>query len=196
MVSKKVFWLVTSNLSLATRLVSWKISVEPWETPDQRQPGSLSLSCSAGTGGRELWEQGWARTFLNNEGVSNFAEMEDYNVEAKWTMAEWNSQNTLSLLYKGFQVANINFVRKRKAWEICQGISQRNKRYVSAEEINNCLLKWDFFSRSEYRVNVDLLSCRTSYHLSCYQRESRALSYDKCKSLLFQWNTERTFSGR
>ena len=79
------------------------------ETPDQTQPGSLSLSRSAGTGGREPWEQGWARTFLNNEGVSNFAEMADYNVEAKWTMAEWNSQNTLSLLYKGFQVAKINF---------------------------------------------------------------------------------------
>ena len=104
---------------------------------------SLSLSRSARTGGREPWEQGWARTFLNNEGVSNFTEMEDYNVEAKWTMAEWNSQNTLSLLYKGFQVANNNFVRKSKGWEICQAISQRNKRYVSAEEINNCLLKWD-----------------------------------------------------
>ena len=82
-------------------------------------------------------------------------------------------------------------VRKCKAWEIYQGISQRNKRYVSAEKIKNCLLKWVFFSHSEYGVNVDLLSCRTSYHLSCYQREPRALSYDKCKSLLFQWNTER-----
>ena len=39
-------------------------------------------------GGREPLEQGWERTFLNNEGVSNFAEMADYNVEAKWTMAE------------------------------------------------------------------------------------------------------------
>ena len=81
------------------------------ETPDQTQPGSLSLSLSrsAGTGGREPWEQGWARIFLINEGVSNFAEMEDYNVESNWTMAEWNSQNTLSLPYKGFQVAKINF---------------------------------------------------------------------------------------
>ena len=58
------------------------------ETRDQTQPGSLSLSHSAGTGRIEPWGQGWARTFLNNEGVSNFAEMEDYNVEAKWTMAE------------------------------------------------------------------------------------------------------------
>ena len=49
---------------------------------------SLSLSRSAGMGGREPWERGWQRTFSNNEGVSNFAEMEDYNVEAKWTMAE------------------------------------------------------------------------------------------------------------
>ena len=49
---------------------------------------SLSLSRSAGTGRREPWGQGWARTFLDNEGVSNFAEMEDYKVEAKWTMAE------------------------------------------------------------------------------------------------------------
>ena len=52
------------------------------ETPDQTQPGSLSLSRSAGTGGREPWEQGWTRIFLINEGVSNFAEMEDYNVES------------------------------------------------------------------------------------------------------------------
>ena len=28
--SKKFFWLVTSKLSLATRLVSSKVSVEPW----------------------------------------------------------------------------------------------------------------------------------------------------------------------
>ena len=80
------------------------------KTRDQRQPGCLFLSRFAGTGGREPWEQGWARTFLNNEGISSFAEMGDDNVEAKWTMAEWNSQNTLSLLYKGFQVAiKINF---------------------------------------------------------------------------------------
>ena len=52
------------------------------ETPDQTQPGSLSLSRSTGKGGREPWEQGWARIFLINEGVSNFAEMEDYNVES------------------------------------------------------------------------------------------------------------------
>ena len=47
-----------------------------------RRNQGLSRSRSAGTGGRESWEQGWARTFLNNEGVSNFAEMEDYNVES------------------------------------------------------------------------------------------------------------------
>ena len=79
------------------------------ETRDQRQPGCLFLSHFAGMGGREPLEQGWERTFLNNEGLSSFAEMGDYNVEAKWTMAEWNSRNTLSLLYKGFQVAKINF---------------------------------------------------------------------------------------
>ena len=53
-----------------------------------RRNQGLSLSRSAGTGGREPLERGWARTFLNNEGVPNFAEMADYNVEAKWTMAE------------------------------------------------------------------------------------------------------------
>ena len=58
------------------------------ETRDQRQPECLFLSRFAGTGRREPWEQGWARTFLNNEGISSFAEMEDYNVEAKWTIAE------------------------------------------------------------------------------------------------------------
>ena len=82
-----------------------------WETKDSElilfwRPRHLTRR---NQGGREPWEQGWARTFLNNEGVSSFAEMADYNVEAKWTMAEWNSQNTLSLLYKGFQVAKINF---------------------------------------------------------------------------------------
>ena len=49
---------------------------------------SLSLS---------LRRDGWERTLetrlgkniiLNNEGLSSFAEMGDYNVEAKWTMAE------------------------------------------------------------------------------------------------------------
>ena len=50
------------------------------ETRDQRQPGCLFLSHFAGMGGREPLEQGWERTFLNNERLSSFAEMGDYNV--------------------------------------------------------------------------------------------------------------------
>jgi len=30
LVSENLFWLVKSNLSLATWLLSWKVSLEPW----------------------------------------------------------------------------------------------------------------------------------------------------------------------
>ena len=68
------------------------------ETGDQRQQGCLFLSRFAGMGGRELLEQGWERTFLNNEGLSSFAEMGDYNVEAN---GQWLNEiaETLFLYY-------------------------------------------------------------------------------------------------
>ena len=69
------------------------------ETGDQRQPGCLFLSRFAGMGGRELLEQGWKRTFLNNEGLSSFAEMGDYNVEACYWELLYNVKSLFSTLF-------------------------------------------------------------------------------------------------
>ena len=85
-------------------------------------------------------------------------------------------------------------VQKRKAWEICQGVSQRNKRYVSSEKINNCLLKWDFFSHGEYGVNVDFLSCRTVLIICCAMKENQELYLMTSASLCSSNETLRELS--
>ena len=101
-----------------------------------------------------------ARTFSKDKGVSNFAEMENnllYYVEAKWTMAKWNSWNTFWPC-KVFKVAKIFPLYQNMSNEqVLQWNKLMKQKIIRYEQRKSSPLKWNYFYKKWISCECEFL---------------------------------------
>ena len=112
-----------------------------------------------------------SRIISNDDGVLNdFIKMKDYVVKTTRSLrAEWNSRNTLYRLRKGFQVVCLFDCMKNKgAVDEMPRTRNSKKRKISYRQ-------WKKFSVNGgcFRKWIIFVTCRSTYHSSCYRIESR-----------------------